>query len=242
MNLFNVLGGLGSKPDSLPGIFRCNPALALPAMNDPCAARIRVAGALGNPLMRQGIAACVAASADMEWDGDVGELYSLVEYCRLQAPDVVLIDLQLRTPDGLTLIQEIRRASPATEVVALSAFNSETQARAALKAGAKGFLHKDAKPEELAETIRVVREGKLRLPPAVMQLLVRSLSNYELSVREIEVLRLVAEFSATKVIATRMSISEQTVKVHVKHILEKMGARDRTHAVVMGIRQGLIVI
>ena len=211
-------------------------------MNEHCRSRIRVACALETPFMRQGIAFFIETLQDMEWAGDADDALQIVEYCRHQAPDVVLVDLQLRTLSGLTLIREIRQEMPTIEVVALTAYHSEAQARAAIRAGAKGFLTKDTMPEELADTIRIVHAGQIRLPRAIVQLLGRTLAQYELSCREIEVLRLVAEFSATKTVATQMNISEETVKVHIKHILEKMGARDRTHAVVMAIKQGLIPV
>ncbi|MCX4145033.1 MULTISPECIES: response regulator [Paraburkholderia] len=211
-------------------------------MNEHRQSRIRVACALETPLMRQGIAFFIGTLQDMEWADDVGDALQIAEYCRRQAPDVVLVDLQLRTLSGLTLIREIRQEMPVIEVVALTTYNSEAQARAAIRAGAKGFLTKDAMPEELADTIRIVHAGQIRLPRAIVQLLGRTLAKYELSDREIEVLRLVAEFSATKTVAAQMNISEETVKVHIKHILEKMGARDRTHAVVMAIKQGLIPV
>ena len=211
-------------------------------MNEHHQSRIRVACALETPLMRQGIAFFIGTLQDMEWADDVGDALQIVEYCRRQAPDVVLVDLQLRTLSGLTLIREIRQEMPVIEIVALTTYNSEAQARAAIRAGAKGFLTKDAMPEELADTIRIVHAGQMRLPRAIVQLLGRTLAKYELSDREIEVLRLVAEFSATKTVAAQMNISEETVKVHIKHILEKMGARDRTHAVVMAIKQGLIPV
>ncbi len=211
-------------------------------MNDINRSPLRVAGALENPLMRQGIASFIGDLPDMIWAGDVGNASQLVDHCRQQAPDVVLIDLQLRTLSGLTLIREIRQAVPTVEVVAMSAYSSEAQARAAIRAGAKGFVTKDTMPEDLVDAIRAVHGGQTRLPPSIVQLLARSLTGYELSSREIEVLRLLAEFSANKTIAARMSISVETVKVHVKHILEKMGARDRTHAVVMAIKQGLIPV
>lgn len=211
-------------------------------MNEHRQSKIRVACALETPLMRQGIAFFIGTLQDMEWADDVGDALQIAEYCRRQAPDVVLVDLQLRTLSGLTLIREIRQEMPVIEVVALTTYNSEAQARAAIRAGAKGFLTKDAMPEELADTIRIVHAGQIRLPRAIVQLLGRTLAQYELSDREIEVLRLVAEFSATKTVAVQMNISEETVKVHIKHILEKMGARDRTHAVVMAIKQGLIPV
>lgn len=211
-------------------------------MNEQCRSIIRVASALENPLMRQGIAALIGGLPDMEWVGDAADALQIADRIQDQTPDVVLIDLQLRALIGLTVIREIRLKTPGIEVIALSAYSSEAQARGAIRAGAKGFAMKDALPEELAEMIRAVHAGQTRLPPDIVRFLARSLTEYELSSREIEVLRLLAECSANKVIAAQMSISEGTVKVHVKHILEKMGARDRTQAVVMGIKQGLIPV
>jgi DNA-binding NarL/FixJ family response regulator len=214
-------------------------------MNEHCRSRIRVASALDTPLMREGVASFIGALHDMEWagdTGDAGDVRQIVDHCRRQTPDVVLIDLQLRMLSGLELIREIRQEMPVTKVIALTAYSSDAQAHAAIRAGAKGFLMKDTMPGDLVETIRIVHAGRTRLPPVIAQMLGCPLTQHALSGREIEVLRLVAEFSATKIVAARMSISEETVKVHIKHILEKMGARDRTHAVVMAIKQGLIPV
>lgn len=215
-------------------------------MSDRCRRRIRVAGVFDNPLLRHGIASFIGSLKDMEWIDDVVDSPQLIEHFLShvpdQVPDVVLVDLQLQSQGGLALIKEVRKKVPTAEVVALTTYNSEVQARAALRAGAKGFLMKDTVPDDLAEAIRAVHSGETRLPPAIVLLLAHSLVQNELSVREIEVLRLVAEFSATKTIAAHMSISEETVKVHIKNILEKMGARDRTQAVVMAIKQRLIPV
>lgn len=211
-------------------------------MSEDCRSRIRVASVFEAPLMREGIAASIGTLPDVEWVGDVGDAMQIVEYCRRETPDVVLVDLQLRSMSGFALIREIRQEVPVVEVVALTAYNGDAQSRAAIHAGAKGLLTKDTMPDVLADTIRAVHAGQTRFPPVIPQFLGGSLDQHQLSGREIEVLRFVAEFSATKTVAARMHISEETVKVHIKHILEKMGARDRTHAVVMAIKQGLIPV
>jgi DNA-binding NarL/FixJ family response regulator len=205
-------------------------------------ARIRVLSVDDHPLLRQGIAALVGAQSDMVMVGQAATGREGLEQFRAQKPDVTLLDLRLPDMGGVEVLQAILSESPDARVVMLTTFEGDVEIQRSLQAGARGYLLKTMPPAELVEAIRQVHAGKKRIPPAVAARLAEHLADEALTPREVEVLRLVAEGGRNKEIADQLSISEETVKVHVKHVMEKLGASDRTEAVAIGVRRGIIEI
>ena len=203
-------------------------------------ARIKVLSVDDHPLLRQGIGALVDAQPDMLMVGQAATGREGIEQFRAQQPDVTLMDLRLPDMSGVDALVAIRKESPEARVVMLTTFEGDVEMQRALEAGARGYLLKTMPPGELIEAIRQVHGGKKRIPPAVAAQLAEHLSDESLTAREIEVLRHIAEGNRNKDIAERLFISEETVKVHVKHVMDKLGASDRTEAVAIAIRRGII--
>ena len=193
-----------------------------------------------HPLLREGIATLVNAEADMTL---VGEAYSgreAVQMFRLHRPDVTLMDLQMAGMNGTEAIVEIRREFPDARIIVLTTYTGDAQVLKALKAGARAYLLKVDVHLELLEVIRSVHAGKKSIPPQIAAELAEHAGDDLLSPREIDVLRLVATGTSNKLIADQLSISEATAKTHVASILSKLGANDRTHAVTIAIKRGII--
>ncbi len=203
-------------------------------------ARIRVLSVDDHPLLRQGIGALVGAQPDMEMVGQAASGAEGLAEFRARSPDVTLLDLRLPDMSGVELLRAIRAESPGARVVILTTFEGDVEIQRALEAGARGYLLKTMPPGELLEAIRQVHAGRKRIPPAVAAQLAEHVSDEALTPREVEVLRQVAEGGRNKEIAERLFISEETVKVHVKHVMDKLGASDRTEAVAIAIRRGII--
>jgi DNA-binding NarL/FixJ family response regulator len=159
---------------------------------------------------------------------------------RQQQPDVTLLDLKLPDMSGIDILIAIRSEFPEARVIMLTTFEGDVEIQRALQAGARGYLLKNMPPSELLDVIRQVHAGKKRIPPEIASQLLEHMSDQVLTEREIEVLREVANGNRNREIARRLSISEETVKVHIKHIMEKLGASDRTQAVAIGLRRGII--
>jgi DNA-binding NarL/FixJ family response regulator len=159
---------------------------------------------------------------------------------REHRPDVTLLDLRLPDIGGVEVLRAIRAEAPEARVVILTTFEGDVEIQRALEAGARGYLLKTMPPGELVEAIRQVHAGKKRIPPAVAAQLAEHVSDEALTPREIEVLRHIAQGNRNKDIGERLFISEETVKVHVKHVMDKLGASDRTEAVAIAIRRGII--
>jgi DNA-binding NarL/FixJ family response regulator len=202
--------------------------------------RIRVLSVDDHPLLRQGIGALVDAQPDMVLVGQAATGQEGVEQFRAQRPDVTLLDLRLPDMSGVETLLAIRAEFPEARVVMLTTFEGDVEMQRALEAGARGYLLKTMPPAELVEAIRQVHAGKKRIPAAVAAQLAEHLSDEALTPREIEVLRHIAGGNRNKDIAERLFISEETVKVHVKHVMDKLGASDRTEAVSIAIRRGII--
>jgi len=203
-------------------------------------ARIRVLSVDDHPLLRQGIGALVSAQPDMVMVGQAATGEEGLREFREHRPDVTLLDLRLPDIGGVEVLRAIRAEAPEARVVILTTFEGDVEIQRALEAGARGYLLKTMPPGELVEAIRQVHAGKKRIPPAVAAQLAEHVSDEALTPREIEVLRHIAQGNRNKDIGERLFISEETVKVHVKHVMDKLGASDRTEAVAIAIRRGII--
>jgi DNA-binding NarL/FixJ family response regulator len=202
--------------------------------------QIRVLCIDDHPLLRQGIGALVGAQADMALVAQAATGQEGIREFRETRPDVTLLDLRLPDMSGVAVLEAIRGEFPEARVVMLTTFEGDVEMQRALAAGARGYLLKTMPPAELVDAIRQVHAGKKRIPPAVAAQLAEHLSDEALTPREVEVLRHIADGNRNKDIAERLFISEETVKVHVKHVMEKLGASDRTEAVSIGVRRGII--
>lgn len=193
-----------------------------------------------HPLMREGIAAIIARESDMTLAADALGGAQAIRKFREHSPDVTLMDLRLPDMSGIDALIAIRNEFPEARIIMLTTFDGDVEIRRALQAGAWAYLLKSMLAKELVETIRQVHSGKKRVPPQIAAQLAEYMSDETLTTREVEVLDHIAGGSKNRDIADRLGISEETVKVHIKHIMEKLGARDRTQAVAIGIRRGFI--
>jgi DNA-binding NarL/FixJ family response regulator len=203
-------------------------------------ARIRVFSVDDHPLLREGIAAIINNQPDMQVIGQAANGHDAVEGFKKHRPDVTLMDLRLPDMSGIDAMTAIRAEFPEARVILLTTFEGDVEIKRALEAGARGYLLKSMPPKELVEVIRQVHVGKKRVPPQLAAQLAEHMSDEALTTREIEVLGQIAGGNRNRDIAEQLFISEETVKVHIKHIMEKLGASDRTQAVAIGIRRGII--
>jgi DNA-binding NarL/FixJ family response regulator len=191
-------------------------------------------------LLREGIAALVNAESDMKLIAEASNGQEAIEKFRLHRPDVTLMDLQMPALNGIDAIIGIRGEFPDARIIVLTTYAGDVQVLRALKAGARGYILKGHVRRELLDTIRAVHAGQKRIPPEVAAELAEHATEDELSSREIDVLRLIASGNSNKEIAALLSIADDTVKSHVTNILAKLGANDRTHAVTIGLKRGII--
>ena len=201
---------------------------------------IRILTADDHALLRQGIAALVAVEPDMELVAQASTGREAIEQFRRHRPDITLMDLQMPDISGIEAIIAIRGEFPDARIIVLTTYGGDIQVVRALKAGARGYLLKGNVHTDLLETIRVVHAGRKRIPPEVASALAMHTAEDQLTGRELEILKLIARGNANKEIAAQLSIREDTVKSHVGNILEKLGANDRTHAVTIGLKRGII--
>src|ERR1700689_2191457 len=201
---------------------------------------IRILTVDDHPLLREGIAALVNAESDMKLVAEASNGQEAIEQFRLHRPDVTLMDLQMPALNGIEAIIGIRSEFPEARIIVLTTYAGDVQVVRALKAGARGYILKGHVRRELLDAIRAVHAGQKRIPPEVAAELAEHAAEDELSSREIDVLRLIAGGNANKEIAGQLFIAEDTVKSHVTNILAKLGANDRTHAVTIGLKRGII--
>jgi DNA-binding NarL/FixJ family response regulator len=201
---------------------------------------IRVLSVDDHPLLREGVAALVANQSDMELIAEASNGREAVEQFRKHLPDVTLMDLQMPEMSGIDAIGAIRGEFPEARIIVLTTYAGDVQVLRALKAGARAYLLKGLLRKELLETIRAVHAGQKRMPAEVAADIAEHATDDALTAREIGVLRLIAGGNANKEIAAQLSITEETVKGHVKSILAKLSANDRTHAAMIGLKRGII--
>jgi DNA-binding NarL/FixJ family response regulator len=193
-----------------------------------------------HPLLREGIAAVIQGQDDMVVVAEAANGREAVNEFRLHRPDVTVIDLQMPIMNGIDAIKTIRTEFSDARFVVLTTYQGDVQALRALKAGASAYLLKNMLRKELLETIRAVHVGRRIIPPEIAAELAEHVTDDALTERESEVLRRVAAGTSNKIIAAQLSVSEATVKAHMKSILSKLNANDRTHAVMIAMRRGFI--
>ena len=201
---------------------------------------IRILTVDDHPLLRKGIATLVNTEPDMKLIGEASNGQEAIEIFRSHRPDVTLMDLQMPGMNGIEALDRILSEFPDACIIVLTTYSGDVQVVRALKAGARAYILKGRVHRELLDTIRAVHAGQKRIPQELAAGLAEHTGEDELSMRELEVLRLVAAGNANKEIAAQLSIGEDTVKRHVTNILAKLRANDRTHAVTIGLKRGIL--
>ena len=202
--------------------------------------RIRVLSVDDHPLLSEGIATMINSQPDMQLISQAASGSEAIQQYREHRPDVTLMDLRLPDLSGIDVMIAIRTEFPEARVVMLTTFEGDVEIQRALQAGARGYLLKNMPPSEILDVIRHVHAGKKRVPPEVAAQIAEHMSDEVLTAREVEVLRKIGGGNRNKDIADLLFISEETVKVHIKHIMDKLGAKDRTQAIAIAVRRGII--
>ncbi|HEY9728551.1 MAG TPA: response regulator transcription factor [Chroococcales cyanobacterium] len=203
---------------------------------------IRVLVADDHPVVAQGLVALVECEADITVVGQASDGCQAVELFRQHQPDVTLMDLRMPQMDGVAAITAICTEFDNARIIVVTTYDSDEDIYRGLRAGAKGYLLKDAEPDELLVAIRTVHRGRKYIPPDIGAKLAQRMSNPQLSDRELEVLRLMVAGKSTQEISAALSIAESTVKFHVNNVLSKLGVSDRTQAIIAALKRGIVSI
>jgi two-component system, NarL family, response regulator len=201
---------------------------------------IRILTVDDHPLLRKGIASLVNVEPDMKLVAEASNGEESIEQFRLHRPDVTLMDIQMPGLNGIEAITRILGEFSEARIIVLTTYTGDVQVLRALRAGARAYILKGHVHKELLETIRAVHAGKKRIPPDIANELAEHAADDELTEREIDVLRLIAGGNSNKQIADKLSVGEATIKSHVTNILSKLGANDRSHAVTIGLKRGIV--
>jgi DNA-binding NarL/FixJ family response regulator len=201
---------------------------------------IRILVVDDHPLLREGIISLVEKQTDMRIVGEASNGKEAIQLFKQCAPDVTLMDLRLPEIDGIDVMTAILQEFPDAKFIVLTTYSGDAQVLRALKAGARGYLLKDMLRKELLEAIRSVHAGRKRIPSEIAVQLMEHAGDSVLTRREIEVLQLIAAGNSNKVAADKLSVTEDTIKMHVKSILSKLSANDRTHAVTIALKRGIL--
>jgi DNA-binding NarL/FixJ family response regulator len=201
---------------------------------------IRIMSVEDHPVFREGLVTIIGSQADMQVVSQVGTASEAVEAFRRLRPDITLMDLRLPGPNGADALVAIRGEFPDARVIMLSMSDSDGEIQRALRAGAAAYVLKSMPKSELLDIIRCVHRGKKRVPADVAARLAEHLGDDDLTRRELDVLQLICDGLRNKQIADRLGVSETTVNFHIRNLVDKLHANDRTHAVVIALRRGLI--
>lgn len=204
--------------------------------------KIRILCADDHPLVHDGISFALQFQSDMELVGSAFSGQEAIEQFRKLHPDVTLMDIQMPGMGGLEALEAIRQEFPKARIIVLTTYSGDVQAAHAFSAGAVGYLLKSSLRTELVKTIREVHHGLRRIPQEIASILAERYGVDDLTAREVEILRLVAAGNSNKIVGDRLSISEDTVKSHMKSVMAKLCANDRTHAVLIAMKRGFLAI
>jgi DNA-binding NarL/FixJ family response regulator len=202
--------------------------------------RIRILCVDDHPLMREGIAALIAKEPDLALVAEASSGLEAIQQFREQRPDVTLLDIRLPDISGIDALIAIRKEDSSARVIMFTTSRGDVEIQRALRAGARGYMLKSTPPRELLDAIRGVHRGLTRIPAEVATQLAENLAADALTARELEVLSSMAIGNRNREIAETLGIAEMTVKIHVRHVMEKLGAKDRTEAVAIALRRGII--